>query len=87
MALPVLYSFRRCPYAIRARLMLLLTGRRVELREILLKSKPPEMLAASAKGTVPVLVLADGTVIDESMDVIRWALEGYSDAAALACRQ
>ena len=73
-ALPVLYSFRRCPYAIRARLALAVSGLQYELREVSLKSKPPEMLAASLKGTVPVLVQPNGQVIDESLDIIRWAL-------------
>ena len=71
---PVLYSFRRCPYAMRARMALMASETEVELREILLKNKPPEMLAASPKGTVPVLVLTDGAVIDESLAVMRWAL-------------
>ncbi|TNF05999.1 MAG: glutathione S-transferase [Gammaproteobacteria bacterium] len=71
---PVFYSFRRCPYAIRARMALCYAGIQVELREILLKDKPSAMLEASAKGTVPVLVLEDGTVLDESYDVMRWAL-------------
>jgi glutathione S-transferase len=70
--LPVLYSFRRCPYAIRARMAICYAGVPVELREILLKNKPPSMLAASPKGTVPVLVLPDGRVLDESCDVMRW---------------
>jgi glutathione S-transferase len=73
-ALPVLYSFRRCPYAMRARLALAVSGARVEHREITLKNKPAEMLAASPKGTVPVLVLPGGDVIDESLDVMLWAL-------------
>lgn len=73
--MPVLYSFRRCPYAIRARLALCNAGIPVELREVLLKNKPTEMLALSPKGTVPVLHLPDGTVIDESIDVMRWALK------------
>ena len=72
--LPVLYSFRRCPYAIRARLALAVSGIEYELREVVLKNKPPQLLVASAKGTVPVLVLAGGGVIDESLDVMRWAL-------------
>ncbi len=76
--LPVLYSFRRCPYAIRARMALRKSGVLVELREVVLRHKPPEMLAASPKGTVPVLVLPDGRVIDESLDVMRWAL-GQND--------
>jgi glutathione S-transferase len=74
-ALPVLYSFRRCPYAMRARLALHASGLAVEHREIELKNKPARMLAASPKGTVPVMVLPDGTVIDESLDIMRWALQ------------
>ena len=76
--LPVLYSFRRCPYAMRARLALWVAGIALELREVKLAAKPPELLTASPKATVPVLVLADGTVIDESLDIMRWAL-GQSD--------
>jgi len=75
---PILYSFRRCPYAIRARLALAISGTRYELREVSLRMKPAEMLAVSAKGTVPVLVLPDGKVIDESLEIMRWAL-GRSD--------
>ncbi|MCL9981715.1 MAG: glutathione S-transferase N-terminal domain-containing protein [Erythrobacter sp.] len=73
-ALPVLYSFRRCPYAMRARMALWVAGIVVELREVKLAAKPPELIAASPKATVPVLVLADGTVIDESLAIMRWAL-------------
>ena len=77
--LPLLYSFRRCPYAIRARLGLLAagfeTGVSLELREVDLACRPPELIEASAKATVPVLVLPDGTVIDESLAILRWALE------------
>lgn len=72
---PVLYSFRRCPYAIRARLALLLSGLRIELREVVLKNKPAEMLALSPKGTVPVLQLVDGTVLEESLDIMLWAIQ------------
>ena len=72
--LPVLYSFRRCPYAMRARLALLASGVRCELREVVLKNKPADMLAASPKGTVPVLVLDDGTVLAQSLDIMLWAL-------------
>lgn len=75
---PVLYSFRRCPYAMRARMALIASGIACEIREVKLRDKPPEMLAASPKGTVPVLVLPDGTVIDESIDIMRWAL-GQND--------
>ena len=71
---PVLYSFRRCPYAMRARLALAASGVTVELREIVLRDKPPAMIEASPKATVPILVLADGRVIDESLDIMRWAL-------------
>jgi glutathione S-transferase len=71
---PVLYSFRRCPYAMRARLALQSSGMSVELREITLKDKPAEMLLASSKGTVPVLMLPDGTVIEQSLDIMLWAL-------------
>lgn len=73
--LPIFYSFRRCPYAIRARLAIRYSGVDVELREILLKDKPEAMLCASPKGTVPVLVLNNGHVIDESGDVMMWALK------------
>lgn len=75
--LPVLYSFRRCPYAMRARLAIAASNVRVELREIVLKNKPAELLAASPKGTVPVLVLPGGQVIDESLDVMLWALQQH----------
>ena len=76
--LPTLYSFRRCPYAMRARMALAASGAKVMLREVLLKNKPAELLAASPKATVPVLVLSDGEVLEESLDVMRWALE-YRD--------
>lgn len=78
---PVLYSFRRCPYAMRARLALAASGQTVELREIDLKNKHPLFLQTSPKGTVPVLVLKPGdenpTVIDQSIDIMRWALERH----------
>ncbi|MBD3666472.1 MAG: glutathione S-transferase N-terminal domain-containing protein, partial [Kangiella sp.] len=72
--LPILYSFRRCPYAMRARLALDVSGTQVALREVVLRDKPAEMLEVSPKATVPVLVLTDGTVIDESLDIMHWAL-------------
>ena len=72
--LPLLYSFRRCPYAMRARMAIHISGQKCEIREVLLRDKPPSMLEYSAKGTVPVLILQDGKVIDESLDVIDWAL-------------
>jgi glutathione S-transferase len=68
-----LYSFRRCPYAMRARMALRYSGVAVDIVEVSLKAKPAEMLALSGKGTVPVLS-ADGRVIDESLDIMRWAL-------------
>ena len=73
--LPCLYSFRRCPYAMRARLGLLFAEQQVELREVVLKNKPPQMLDISPKGTVPVLQLADGTVIEQSREIMLWVLE------------
>lgn len=73
--MPILYSFRRCPFAIRARMTLAYAGVDLEIREVLLKDKPKSMLLASPKATVPVLVLADGTTIDESIEVMRWALK------------
>ncbi|MDO9024035.1 glutathione S-transferase [Zwartia sp.] len=71
----VLYSYRRCPYAMRARMALRCAGIPVEIREISLRDKPPEMLALSPKGTVPVLHCADGQVIEQSLDIMRWALK------------
>ncbi|MFJ3374089.1 glutathione S-transferase [Pseudomonas sp. NPDC086112] len=68
-----LYSFRRCPYAMRARMALHYSGVAVQIVEVSLKAKPAEMLALSGKGTVPVLSV-DGRVIDESLDIMRWAL-------------
>lgn len=68
-----LYSFRRCPYAMRARMALRYCGVPVEIIEVSLKAKPAEMLAISPKGTVPVLD-ANGRVIDESLEIMRWAL-------------
>ncbi len=75
--LPVLYSFRRCPYAMRARLALHVSGVAYEHREVVLKHKPAHMLALSPKGTVPVLWLptsAAGPVLEQSLDIMRWAL-------------
>lgn len=76
--LPVLYSFRRCPYAMRARMAIAVSGVKVELREVALRDKPAELGDVSPKATVPVLVLQNGAVIDESLDIMRWAL-GNSD--------
>ena len=71
---PLLYSFRRCPYAMRARMALAAAEIVLRLREIVLRDKPAHMLELSPKGTVPVLQLTDGTVLDESRDVMAWAL-------------
>lgn len=73
-ALPLLYSFRRCPYAIRARMALHGAGVPFVLHEVALRQKPPGLLAVSPKATVPVLVLPNGTVIDQSLDIMHWAL-------------
>ena len=73
-ALPVLYSFRRCPYAMRARLALAVSGQVCELREVVLRNKPQGLLQASPKGTVPVLVLPSGQVLEQSLDIMLWAL-------------
>ena len=67
---PILYSFRRCPYAIRSRMALAAANSVVELREVLLKDKPADLTAVSAKATVPVLVLPDGQILEESLDII-----------------
>lgn len=75
--LPILYSYRRCPYAMRARMALSYAEIAVEIREISLREKPAHMLQVSPKGTVPVLVLPDGTVIDQSLDIMHWALEQH----------
>ena len=75
MAHPILYSFRRCPYAMRARMALLVAEIQVELREVVLRDRPEHMLEISPKGTVPVLLLDDGTVLEESMDIMLWALD------------
>lgn len=75
---PVLYSFRRCPYAMRARMALLASQQSVVLREVELRNKPEALLSVSQKGTVPVLVLNNANqrvVIDESVDIMRWALQ------------
>jgi glutathione S-transferase len=76
--LPILYSYRRCPYAMRARMALKLANIEVEIREISLRNKPAHMLQVSAKGTVPVLILTDGSAIDESLEIMLWALKQHS---------
>lgn len=88
MSLPILYSLRQCPYAMRARIGILLAKQSVMLRDIVMTNIPAEMFEASPKGEVPVLVLNDGSVIDESLDIMVWALKQsdpdnllYSDQA------
>ena len=78
MGLPILYSYRRCPYAMRARMALKLAEIDVEIREISLREKPAHMLQVSPKGTVPVLVLPDGKVIDESLAIMLWVLKAHA---------
>jgi glutathione S-transferase len=70
---PLLYTYRRCPYAMRARMALLQAGVAFDAHEIVLRDKPAPMLALSPKGTVPVLVLPDGQVLEQSLDIMRWA--------------
>ncbi|TYQ26498.1 glutathione S-transferase [Pseudanabaena sp. UWO311] len=80
MHLPILYSFRRCPYAIRARMALAYAGVSYELREVTLKNKPKEMLDISPKGTTPVMQVfmeEDFIVLEESLDIMHWALEQH----------
>lgn len=72
--LPLLFSYRRCPYAIRARLALWQAGVAVQVHEVSLRDKPAELLRLSPKGTVPVLCIPDGTVLEQSLDIMRWAL-------------
>ena len=77
-SLPILYSFRRCPYAMRARLAIAASGVQCELREVVLRNKPEALLQASPKATVPVVVLESGQVLEQSLDIMLWAL-GSSD--------
>ena len=75
MKYPILYSYRRCPYAIRARMALAYTDVQVEIREISLQNRPEELYEVSKKGTVPVLITMDGLVIDESLEIMLWTLK------------
>lgn len=77
---PLLYTYRRCPYAMRARMALLQAGVDYEPCEIALRDKPAQMLAVSPKGTVPVLVLPNGAVLEQSLDIVRWAFAQTGDA-------
>ena len=76
---PLLYTYRRCPYAMRARMALLQAGVAYQAHEVSLRDKPPQMLALSPKGTVPVLVLPHGEVLEQSLDIMRWAYATTGD--------
>ncbi len=81
---PILYSFRRCPYAIRSRMAIACSGVRMQLREVVLKNKPPGLIETSAKGTVPVVLREDGRVLEQSLDIVDWVLsvsdpDGWKD--------
>lgn len=73
--MPILYSYRRCPYAMRARMAMVDAGINFEVREISLRNKPASMLNLSPKGTVPVLLLPDGRVLEQSLDIMLWAYQ------------
>jgi len=81
----ILYSFRRCPYAMRARMGLYASGLNYEHREIILRDKPQDMLNASPKGTVPVFIKDDGKVIEESLGLLKWALTQNDPLGWLDC--
>lgn len=83
----VLYSFRRCPYAMRARMALHVAGVPVEIREVALRDKPASLRTLSPKATVPVLRLPDGTVLEESLDILLWALQQHDPEDWLASRR
>ena len=72
---PILYSFRRCPYAMRARLAIKASGIIVEIREVELKNKPKEFLGISPKATVPIVCISSKQIIEESLDIMEWALK------------
>jgi len=80
MTQPVLYTYRRCPYAMRARMALLQSGVAYQAQEVSLRDKSPAMLALSPKGTVPVLLLPTGEVLEQSLDIMRWAFAQTGDA-------
>ncbi|WP_029147015.1 glutathione S-transferase [Methylophilus sp. 5] len=85
MVLPILYSYRRCPYAMRARMALWSAKIQLEVREVSLRDKPAHLLQISPKGTVPVLQLEEGSILEQSLDIMQWALaqsdpQGWLDA-------
>lgn len=84
---PILYSFRRCPYAMRARSAIAASGILCELREVVLRDKPQALLDVSPKATVPVLVDVDGQVIEQSLDIMLWALTKHDPFAWLPQEQ
>lgn len=84
---PILYSFRRCPYAMRARMALAVSSVAHVIREVALQDKPAALQEASPKATVPVLVLPDGRVIEESLDIMRWALAQHDPQQWLSADQ
>lgn len=84
MHLPLLYSYRRCPYAMRARMAIWAANIQVELREVSLRDKPLHLLEISPKGTVPVLQLSDGQVLEQSLDIMHWALQQQDPQGWLA---
>ena len=77
---PILYSFRRCPYAMRARFVLRYAFKKVELREIKLQNKPKDFLNISPKGTVPVLVLSTKELLDQSLNIMMWCLKSSDNS-------
>jgi glutathione S-transferase len=84
MSVPILYSFRRCPYAMRARLAIAVSGMQCELREVVLKDKPTSLLKYSPKGTVPVLIVSKDSIIEESLEIMYWALEQHDPQSWLS---
>lgn len=80
---PILYSYRRCPYAMRARMALWVANIALEVREVSLRDKPAHLLQISPKGTVPVLQLTDGSVLEQSLDIMQWALAQHDPQAWL----
>ena len=87
MSFPILYSFRRCPYAMRARLAILLGKKVVQLREVVLQDKPEALTSISLKATVPVLQFSSGQIIEESLEIMLWALQEHSIWQALDTEQ
>jgi glutathione S-transferase len=83
-ALPILYSFRRCPYAMRARLALAISEQPCELREVELRNRPEELREVSPKATVPVVVLPEGRILDESFEIMLWTLQKHDPEGWLA---